>query len=140
MKVGVQAVGEEYTPPGDALARRGLQDAIVPFHTTGGDENQILDAVARGEVDTAVVWGPPAGYFIKLYHPDLRLMLIVPEIDPPALPFTFSISMAVRKGNVHLRDELEGSLHRHAVEIHKILTSYGVPQLDFAGESSRARQ
>lgn len=135
MKIGVQAVGEEYTPPGDALARRGLQAAIVPYHTTGGDENQILDAVEKGKINTAVVWGPPAGYFAKLYHPNLRLVLVSPEMDPPGLPFTFAISMGVRKGNNELRDELDRSLRLHASEIHKILTSYGVPLLGFAGNS-----
>jgi mxaJ protein len=54
---------------------------------------------------------------------------VTPEVDPPALPFTFSISMGVRKGNAALRTELEQVLSRRQREIRSILNDYGVPQL-----------
>lgn len=36
LKIGVQVLDENYTPPGTALARRGLQREIVGFDTAGG--------------------------------------------------------------------------------------------------------
>jgi mxaJ protein len=131
LKIGVQVLDEEYTPPGEALARRGLQAAIVGFDTTE-DAASIVRAVANRQVGIAVVWGPLAGYFAQQYRDDLVLEPVEPEVDPPGLPFTFAISMAVRKGNTALRDELDRVLTRHHSEIHEILTKYGVPQLPLA--------
>jgi mxaJ protein len=129
LRIGVQVLEEEYTPPGDALARRGLQSAIVGFDTTGAGADSIVRAVADHDVDIAVVWGPLAGYFAKKYGNGLRIMPMEPEVDPPNLPFTFAISMGVRKGNVALRDELEKVLSVRGSEIRAVLDNYGVPQL-----------
>ena len=107
LKIGVQVLEEEYTPPGEALARRGLQSGIVGFDTTGDGADSIVRAVADQKVDIAIVWGPLAGYFAKKLGHNLRVTPVEPEVDPPGLPFTFAISMGVRKGNVALRDELE---------------------------------
>jgi len=56
LKIGVQVLEEEYAPPGEALSRRGLQGAIVGFDTTGMVRSRLFRAVARREVDIAVVW------------------------------------------------------------------------------------
>jgi hypothetical protein len=136
MKVGVQAVGEQYTPPGDALARRGLQMSIVPFRTRGGDEGEILDAVANAKIDTAIVWGPPAGYFARYRSRELQLVAVSAETNTAALPFTFAISAGVRKGNVQLREELDAVLRRERPAIHDILARYGIPQLPLQEESN----
>ncbi len=34
---------------------------------------RLVEAVARGEIDTAVVWGPLAGYFASRQTPPLRV-------------------------------------------------------------------
>ena len=100
LKIGVQVLEEEYTPPGEALARRGLQGAIVGFDTIGDGADSIVRAVADQKVDIAIVWGPLAGYFAKEFGRDLRVTPVEPEVDPPGLPFTFAISMGVRKGDL----------------------------------------
>lgn len=130
MKIGVQVLEEDYTPPATALARRGMQNEIVGFDSTGEDADSIVRAVAEKKVDAAVVWGPLAGYFSRRFGNSLVLTPVTPEVDPPALPFTFSISMGVRKGNVALRDELEQVLSRRHAEILSILNNYGVPLLE----------
>jgi mxaJ protein len=132
LKIGVQVVEEEYTPPGEALARRGLQAAIVGFDTTGDGADSIVRAVADHKVDLAIVWGPLAGYFASKAGQQLRITPLEPEVDPPGLPFTFAISMGVRKGNLALRDQLEKILSQRAPEIRAILDEYGVPQLPLA--------
>jgi len=134
LKIGVQVLEEEYTPPGEALARRGLQAAIVGYDTTEDGES-IIRAVAERQVGIAVVWGPLAGYFAQKYHGTMALAPVEPEVDPPGLPFTFAISMGVRKGNTKLRDELDKVLVQRQSEIRRILTGYGVPQLPLAPPS-----
>jgi mxaJ protein len=136
LKIGVQVLDENYTPPGQALARRGLQSEIVGFDTSGERADSIIQSVASHEIDIAVVWGPLAGYFARQYRGALQLTPVEPEVDPPALPFTFAISMGVRKGNVALRDELNAILRDRAKEIHAILGRYGVPQLPLASEGA----
>jgi mxaJ protein len=129
LKIGVQVLEEEYTPPGEALARRGLQGAIVGFDTTGDGADSIVRAVVDHKVDLAIVWGPLAGYFAKKVGEHLRVSPVEPEVDPPGLPFTFAISMGVRKGNLALRDQLEKILVDRGPDIHAILEEYGVPRL-----------
>jgi len=136
LKIGVQVLDEEYTPPGEALARRGMQSAIVGFDTAGDGANSIVQAVADHQVDVAVVWGPLAGYFAQKYRGSLMLAPVEPEVDPPGLPFTFAISMGVRKGNVSLRNEVEAILSKRESEIRGILDQYGVPQLPLASTAS----
>ena len=132
----MQVLEEEYTPPGEALARRGLQSAIVGFDTIGDGADSIVHAVADQKVDIAIVWGPLAGYFAKQFGDGLRVTPVEPEVDPPGLPFTFAISMGVRKGNLALRDELEQILQHRQSEIRAILDDFGVPQLPLASLAS----
>lgn len=131
LKIGVQVLEEDYTPPATALARRHLQNQIVGFDTTGPDADSIVRAVADHTVDTAIVWGPLAGFFAKKYE-GLELTPVTPEVDPPALPLTFAIAMGVRKGNTALRDELETVIERRQRDIDAILDRYGVPRLEMA--------
>ena len=92
------------------------------FDTTGDDADSIIRAVANRQVGIAVVWGPLAGYFAQKYHGMiLTLTPVEPEVDPPGLPFTFAISMGVRKGNTALRDELDRVLTRHSPRFAKFL-------------------
>jgi mxaJ protein len=132
LKIGVQVLNEEYTPPGEALARRGLQSAIVGFDTIGDGAESIVQAVADKTIDLAIVWGPLAGFFAKECRTELRITPVEPEVDPPALPFTFAISMGVRKGDLRLRDQLEKILSDRGQAIQAILDEYGVPQLPLA--------
>lgn len=132
LKIGVQVLDEQYTPPGEALARRGLQDEIVGFDTIGDGAESIVRAVADREVDLSIVWGPLAGYFARKIGHDLKVTPVEPEVDPPGLPFTFSISMGVRKGNLALRDQLDKILLDRGSDIRNILDEYGVPQLPLA--------
>ena len=132
LKIGIQVLDEQYTPPGEALARRGLQGAIVGFDTIGDGADSIVRAVADQKVDLAIVWGPFAGYFAKKVGHDLRVTLVEPEVDPPGLPFTFAISMGVRKGDLALRNQLERILLDRGSDIRAILNEYGVPQLPLA--------
>ncbi len=145
VKVGVQLIGDDgaNTPPAHSLGRRGIIDNVRGF-TVYGDYRkpnppaQIVQAVADGEVDIAVVWGPLAGFFAKRQAGKLELTP-VERGDGPALPVTFEISMGVAHKNKALRDEVNGVIARNRAQIDKILEEYGVPRVAAAppGEAPR---
>jgi quinoprotein dehydrogenase-associated probable ABC transporter substrate-binding protein len=135
LKIGVQMIGndETNTPPAHALAHRGIVDNVVGYTLYGDyrDPNppaRIVEAVVKGEVDVAMVWGPLAGYFAKQAPVPLEVVPVSPAADPN-LPFAFSIAMGVRKGDKPLQDELNAVLQRKQKEIDAILDEYGVPRV-----------
>jgi mxaJ protein len=87
----------------------------------------IVKAVADGDVDVAVVWGPLAGYFAQQSKLPLQLAPVLPVNDQLSLPFVFDISIGVRHGNTSLKKKLDGALLRRRGEIRDVLRSYGVP-------------
>jgi quinoprotein dehydrogenase-associated probable ABC transporter substrate-binding protein len=135
LRIGVQIVGDDYanTPPAHALSNRGIVDNVVGY-TLYGDYRQdspparIVDAVASGEVDVAVVWGPLAGYFARREPVPLTIVPVSPQIDLPFLPFVYDISMGVRRRDTALRTELETIIERRKPTIDSILDAYGVPR------------
>jgi len=137
LRIGVQLIGDDgaNAPPAHALANRGIVDNVRGY-TVYGDYSKpnpparIIDAVACGEVDLAVVWGPLAGYFAKRQPVPLEIVPVSPEIDLPFLPFVFDIAMGVRREDAKLRNELDTILERRKPEIDRILAAFGVPRLD----------
>ena len=139
LRIGVQLIGNDYmnTPPAHALSRRGIVTNVVGY-TVYGDYSKpnpparILDAVARGEVDVAIVWGPLGGYFASREPVPLVITPVTPEMEPPGIPLAYSISMGVRKGDDSLRRELDQVIRRRQPEIDRILDTYGVPRRPIA--------
>ena len=136
-RVGVQIIGDDYanSPPAHALALRGIVDNVVGYSVLGdysrpNPPSRIVEAVANGEIDVAIVWGPLAGYFGSRESVPLSLTPVSPESDLPFLPFSFDISLAVRRGDDALRKKLDAILVRRRPEIDRILASYGVPRVD----------
>jgi mxaJ protein len=135
-RVGVQLIGDDgtNTPPAHALTRRGIVRNVSGY-TVYGDYREpnpparIIDAVARGDIDVAVAWGPLAGYFADRGAEQLRIVPVSPQIDLPYLPFVFDISMGVRRADVALRDELDRALVKRRPEIDAILDEYHVPRV-----------
>ncbi|HYD72626.1 MAG TPA: quinoprotein dehydrogenase-associated putative ABC transporter substrate-binding protein [Candidatus Binatia bacterium] len=137
LTIGVQMVGDDFsnTPPAHALARRGHTQNIRGYMIYGdyGDPApaaNIIRAVARGDVDAAVVWGPLAGYFASRADAPLSFEPIEPRLDPPGLPMTFDISMAVRRDDPDLRRDINRALLQAEAEIDSILARYDVPRPD----------
>lgn len=126
MKIGVQVLDDDYAPPAQALARRGVVGNIFGFDSTGNEAGDIIRAVAHGKVDLAIVWGPLAGYYARQQHVALKITS-VPPFDPPGLPFRYELSMGVRKSDKELRDQLTKFLSRNKRAVNRILRSYGVP-------------
>ncbi len=127
-KIGEQVLDDDYAPPARALARRRLTRNVVGFEM---DENagEIVSAVRRKKIDTAIVWGPLAGYYARDYGSALRITPVMPEVDPPQLPFTFEIAVGVRKSEPQLFEKLQQAVRRARPQIQRILRSYAVPML-----------
>jgi mxaJ protein len=88
---------------------------------------RIVEAVADGDVDVAVVWGPLAGYFAERQRVPLDLSGVAPLPDR-ALPLSFDISVGVARRTPGLRDEIDGLLDRRRADVERILDRYGVPR------------
>jgi quinoprotein dehydrogenase-associated probable ABC transporter substrate-binding protein len=136
LKIGVQVIGDDgmNAPPAHALARRGIVRNVRGY-TVYGDYTQdspparIIDAVANGEIDVAVVWGPLAGYFAKRQSVPLEIVPVSPQSDSPALPFVYDISLGVRRGEKAFKQELEAALAHRRAEVEHILDDYGIPRV-----------
>jgi mxaJ protein len=137
MRIGIQMVGEDYgnPPPAQALAARQLADNVRGFtvygdYSQGAPQRAIIDAVASGEVDTAVVWGPLAGYFARSARRPLEVVPVAPVVDRSGTPFTFEMVMGVRPGAVAFRAQLDDFIERRIGELHAILRRYNVPLVE----------
>ena len=136
LRIGVQLVGDDgaNTPPVHALGKRGIHGNLKGYMVYGDyrDKNPtvpIVDAVANGDVDVAIVWGPLAGYFAKSEPVKLDLVPVSPQVDLPFMPFVFDIALGVRRKDKAFRDELDGILRRERPAISAILDSYGIPRV-----------
>lgn len=136
LQVGVHLVGDDYanTPPAHALGKRGMIENVVGY-SIYGDYSQpnpparILDALVRGEIDVAVVWGPLAGYFAPRQPVPLRIVPVSPQVDLPFLPMVYDIALGVERGDTAMKQELERILDTRRREIRALLDEYGVPRV-----------
>ena len=136
VRIGVQMIGDDYAnaPPAHALANRGIVDNVRGYLVYGDyrEENppaRIIEAVASGEIDVAIAWGPLAGYFAARQAVPLDIAPVSPQIDLPFLPFVYDIALGVKRGNDSLRAELDEVLVRRRDDIGKLLEDYGVPRV-----------
>ena len=136
LKIGVHLLGDDYTnpPPVHELGKRGIVDNVVGFNTFYSAENPpsaIVDAVANGTIDVAIVWGPVAGYFAQRQRVPLE-MVPIPS-GKGDLPFAFDIAMGVKRGTTRCARSWQQVLDRRQTEIEAILKEYGVPLLSHVG-------
>jgi mxaJ protein len=131
MRVGVQLIGNDLaaSPPGWLLAQRGYTRNVRGFPLAGDEPSaqRAVAAIARGELDAALLWGPQAGYFAQR---DAVPMRIVRLAAPADAHLEFAIAMGVRRGDTALRDALDDVLRRRRADIDRILADYGVPRVD----------
>jgi mxaJ protein len=134
MRIGVQLIGNDLaaSPPGHALARHGHVMNVRGFPVVGEEPAaaRMASALARGELDAALLWGPQAGYFARRAGVPLRLRVLPAPPDLAGQPFEFSIAMGVRRGDEALRSALDEVIRRRQRDIERILDEYGVPRVD----------
>lgn len=133
LRIGLHSVGGGLgrVPAAEALARRGIADNVRSYPLYGDYSRPAsmrapIDAVAHGEIDVAIAWGPIAGYFSR--NTEVPLVLTaVPESHASKLPMSASIAIGVRRGDLLLRNKLDQALARDRARIERLLVEYGVP-------------
>ena len=141
LKIAVNLIGDDYQnpPPAQALAARGVVGNLVGFATFYNTEQRpqtIIDAVARGDVDIAIVWGPLAGYFAPKESVPLAFVPLPDSVDRTGLPMAYDIAMGVRRSDRALGQQLNDIIARRQSEIARILDEYHVPRLPLARSAS----
>jgi mxaJ protein len=133
-RIGLHLMGDDYanSPAAVALMRRGLGANIHGYMIYGDYDkasppSRLLDAVVKDDVDVAVAWGPLAGYYAQHSAVPLTVTPVSPSIDTPFLPFVYSISMGVRRGDSTRKALLDSEIVRRRTDIRRVLTEYGVP-------------
>jgi quinoprotein dehydrogenase-associated probable ABC transporter substrate-binding protein len=143
VRIGIHVVGDDYTnpPPAQALAARGIIDNVIGYPIIGDYSKpnppaRLIEAVARGDVDIAVVWGPFAGYFAKRSPVRLAIVPVLPSQDASGQPFAFDIALGVRHGDTAFAARLDALLLRERPAVRRVLARYGVPQLPVAATAA----
>jgi mxaJ protein len=132
LKIGVNLLNSdaENTPPAMALSRYGVVGNLVGFSTFYTDTERpedIINAVAKKDIDVAIVWGPLAGYFVKQAVAPLAVVALPARDSLSDFPFQYNIGMGVRRRDKELRDSLQSVIDRRGAEIQNILRQYSVP-------------
>jgi mxaJ protein len=146
LRIGIHVIGTDYEnpPPAHALAARGIIDNVTGY-SIYGDYSQpdpparLVEAVAKGDVDVAIVWGPLAGYFARRQAAPLTLVPVPPASDPTGQPWSFPIAMGVRRQDRGLAAELDRLLEAERPAIRKILEQYHVPLVQDAEDRAHPR-
>jgi quinoprotein dehydrogenase-associated probable ABC transporter substrate-binding protein len=127
-------IGAFDTTPGPAwLQRHGMLRQMVSYPAMSGDPDDypgevIEQALAEGELDAALIWGPIAGYFAK--RSEQVEMAVIPLESEPGVRFDFAISAGVRHGEGEAKEQLEQLMDETSGEIQALLENYNVPLLE----------
>lgn len=131
LRIGLHIVEDDYAPPGQLLAAEGLSGQLTGYSLFGayGEINppaRLIEAVARGAVDVAIVWGPLAGYFAKKSPRRLSIEPVSPS-RYRMVPFQYSIGVAVRKGDLGLQAAIQQVLDKECGRIETLVKEYAFP-------------
>jgi len=136
LRIGIHVIGDDYNslPPGVALARRGLVHNVVGYSIYGNyaepsPPSKLITAVARGDVDVAVAWGPLAGYYARRSAVPLTVTPVGTAFAVRGIPFAYDIAVGVRHGDTAFRARLDRALAHEREPIRRILRQYGVPMI-----------
>jgi mxaJ protein len=131
LRIGVQpADGPHY----HALLTRDLGDNITMevrnAITAGIDDplEPIITAVADGEIDVAVLWGPAAGYYAHRQSVPLTVTP-VPPFEPPLVQMYLNMTVGVRIGDEALRDLIDIAIVNSWDDIQAVLAEYDIPTM-----------
>jgi quinoprotein dehydrogenase-associated probable ABC transporter substrate-binding protein/PQQ-dependent catabolism-associated CXXCW motif protein len=137
-KIGVVAG----TPPADLLVRKDLAQNIRPYQLVVDTRVEkpaktMIEDLAAGRIDVAMLWGPIAGYWAEQQQVPLTL---VPLASDPrqGLRMDFRITMGIRQGEPEWKHELNRLIEELQPQITRILESYHVPLLDGQGNLVKA--
>ncbi|NDW06901.1 substrate-binding domain-containing protein [Jiella pacifica] len=121
------------TPPATYIAKAGLMGKAKPYQLmvdtrVENSAKSMIDDLAAGDIDAAVLWGPLAGYYAREADQEFAVVPLTHEGKGPAM--AFRITMGVRPADQEWKRTLNRVIAANQSEINDILLSYGVPLLD----------
>src|SRR5262245_56133879 len=121
------------TRPATTMAANGLMADAKPYPLmidTRFDSSAaaMIDDLATGKIDAAILWGPMAGFYARKANPPLHVAPLVKETTGPRL--VYRIGMGVRGADQNWKRQLNRLIQENQPAINKILLDYGVPLLD----------
>jgi mxaJ protein len=131
LKVGVTDRG-----PGQLwVFYQNLIGSMVPYQGHPGNVKDdpghtLVKDIVDGKIDTAVIWGPTAGFYAKKYKDKADLVLLPVKDNVKKnrqMKFTYSNAMAVRYGEKEWKEKINSLIKENKAEIENILLEYGVP-------------
>jgi len=94
------------------------------------ETSKLVNEVAEGNADIAVLWGPAAARYVKASDTELN-MTVIPDnstrADGAKVGQHYSTSMAVRKGDTDLLKQLNEFINQQSSDIENILDAEGIP-------------
>jgi quinoprotein dehydrogenase-associated probable ABC transporter substrate-binding protein len=140
LKIGLHVIGDDNTPPMEALARLGINQNTVGYMIYRDfavkHHSQLVDDVAAGKIDVAAAWGPLGGYYAKHAAMPLKVSLITDTASFAPAVFQYAIAIGVRKGDSALKDRLNAILARERPAIRNLLARYGVPIVEMPARAA----
>lgn len=94
------------------------------------EPSKLVAEVASGKADIAVLWGPAAARYVKQASVPLTMTLIPDNntrADGLKVGFHYSTSAGVRKGEMHLAEQLNQALAHRQGDITRLLKDEGIP-------------
>lgn len=130
LRIGVQPIE---SPAHEALLRRGLRGNILletqVFQGGAGDPLEtMIAAVADGQIDVLVTWGPAAGYYAE-QQPVSLTVVATPPFEPPIIQMYINMVAGVRLGDDSFRDRLDIAMVNRWDEIQSVLDDANIPRL-----------
>lgn len=124
------------TPPAAHMARNGLITQAKAYNLVVDrrHENPIEDMLqdlAEGDIEAAILWGPLGGPLVKENYPDFKVTPLLHEERPPRL--FYRITMGVRQGEKVWQRKLNSLIRRNQDQIDALLTEAGVPLVNDLG-------
>jgi len=124
------------TPPFSIMALNGLVANAKSFEGLGEDAakaaEDVIAAVASGEVDAGILWGPLGGYYARDAKVPLVLVPLAKEKAGPAT--VYGITMGLRPNEPELKHRLNKIIAENQADIYAMLHEYNVPLLDENGD------
>lgn len=107
------------------LARHGLKTNVQVMYQMNKQPWHLVQKVAAGKLDIAVVWGPFAGYAKTKTGTNMVLQPANQMSDK--IPLEYAVAIGMRPGDAVLKYALDNALKDSAKQIQAILAEYGVP-------------
>lgn len=132
------------SPPEHALRKLNRYDDNINFiyslvnfkdkrnQYTQFDPERMVNEVAQGNADLAILWAPEAARYVKAAKVPLKMVVTDPQAEGPsaAVSFHYDQAMGVTSRRPELVDSLNRAIEQSGKEIEALLAEEGVPMLN----------